>query len=333
MAHAPHTIRSKKALLPLVPVLAFLMLMPGTGGLPARLPETDRIATLEQTDIDPDNELKPEQRVPTSGPAYVVHQVQAGESVWAIAQSHGLSQVSVGASNNLGEDAILQPGQQLLVPVQEGLLYKVLAGDTTDGLAKRFGLTAEVIAGVNPGLNPDQLAEGQRLLLPGIKVPQQVYQDRVRVASAGSSPSRSSRSIASRGASRPAAEVFPFWPVKGPVTSSFGWRRHPVYGTRSFHAGLDISAPSGTSIKAVREGKVIFAGWLEDYGLTVKVQHRDGMVTRYSHNSKNLVGVGDTVEVGDTVALVGSTGVVTGPHVDFGVLLNGSPVDPTPWLP
>lgn len=75
------------------------------------------------------------------------------------------------------------------------------------------------------------------------------------------------------------------------------------------------------------------AGWQGDYGLTVEVQHRDGMVTRYSHNSKNLVSVGDTVAVGGSIALVGSTGVATGPHVDFGVLINGAPVDPTPWLP
>lgn len=332
MAKAPHMNYWSKVL-SLAPLIAILMLTPGTGGRMARLPETDRIATMAQTVVEPEEEMKPEQLVPTPAPIYTVHRVQAGDSVWAIAQAHGLSEASVGASNNLGENAILQPGQELLVPAQEGLLYKVLSGDTADGLANRFGLTVQAIAVVNPDLDPEKLAVGQRLLLPGSQAPEKFYQDRVRVASAGGGPSRSSGSSASGGRSRPSANAFALWPVKGPVTSGFGWRRHPVYGTRSFHEGLDISAPSGTSIKAVREGKVIFSGPLGDYGLTVKIRHRDGMVTRYSHNSKNLVSVGDTVQAGDVVGLVGRTGVATGPHVDFGVLLDGSPVDPRPWLP
>lgn len=332
MTKAPH-IKHWSKVLSLAPIIAILMLTPGTGGRTAHLPETNSIATMTQTVTGPEEELRPEQRVRTPAPVYVTHEVKSGDSVWAIAQAHGLSEASVGASNNLGENAILQPGQELLVPTQEGLLYKVLYGDTADGLANRFGLTVEAITAANPELDPEKLAIGQRLLLPGSQAPEKFYLDRVRVASAGSGASRSSGSIASRGSSRPSAGAFDFWPVRGQVTSGFGWRRHPVYGTRSFHEGLDISAPSGTSIKAVREGKVIFSGPLGDYGLTVKIQHRDGMVTRYSHNSENLVSVGDTVQAGDVIGLVGRTGVATGPHVDFGVIVGGSPVDPRPWLP
>lgn len=298
----------------------------------AQNPSPDAGPVLERrVELAPEAQAEP----PKPEPVYAVHQVQAGESVWAIAQAHGLSQVSVSASNRLNDDAVLQPGQQLLVPAQEGLLYKVISGDTADGLATRFGLTVDSVVQANPGLNPDVLVPGQVLLLPGAKAAERAARDRVRVASAGSGvPARSSRTtVASRGSGRASVEAFPFWPINGKVTSGFGWRRHPVYGTRSFHAGLDISAPKGTPIKAVREGKVILAGWQGDYGLTVEVQHRDGMVTRYSHNSKNLVSVGDTVAVGGSIALVGSTGVATGPHVDFGVLIDGSPVDPTPWLP
>lgn len=269
-------------------------------------------------------------------PVYTTHFVQPGENPWTIAVSHGLPTASLLASNGLPGDAVLQPGQELLVPSQEGLLYTVADGDTLDAIGKRFKIPPKAVAEANPGLEPDILIPGQRLLLPGAQVldPTEPAQGPVRIASAVQTADtpNSRPAPVSRGSTRVDPTPFPFWPVNGEVTTPYGWRIHPIYGTRSFHRGIDIAAPQGTPIRAVRPGKVVWAGWMGGYGYTVEIQHRDGMVTRYSHASKLLVAKEDIVPTGKVVALVGSTGVSTGPHLDFGVLVEGTAVNPMDWL-
>lgn len=120
------------------------------------------------------------------------------------------------------------------------------------------------------------------------------------------------------------------WPLPGynEISSPFGWRTNPITGKRAIHQGIDIPAPTGTPIVAAASGTVIFSGWDNIYGYWVMVDIGGGIVTSYGHNSKNAVKVGQTVEAGDVLAYVGSTGWSTGPHVDFGVRINGNPVDP-----
>ena len=117
-------------------------------------------------------------------------------------------------------------------------------------------------------------------------------------------------------------------PSPGIVSSSFGPRTDPLDGTREFHKGVDIAAPAGTPVKAAAPGKVISSGWVAGYGNMVEVDHGGGLVTRYAHNSRNLVSVGEEIQAGQPVALVGSTGRSTGAHVHFEVRRLGKPVDP-----
>jgi hypothetical protein len=119
-------------------------------------------------------------------------------------------------------------------------------------------------------------------------------------------------------------------PVHGRLSSGFGWRRNPMGGSGSqMHQGVDISAPRGTSIFATGGGTVIFSGWSTGgYGNKVIIDHGLGIQTLYAHNSANLVRVGDTVQRGDVIARVGSTGRSTGPHVHYEVIVNGAPVNP-----
>jgi murein DD-endopeptidase MepM/ murein hydrolase activator NlpD len=118
-------------------------------------------------------------------------------------------------------------------------------------------------------------------------------------------------------------------PVEGVVSSSFGLRHHPISGDKHFHGGVDIAAAAGTEIKAAGPGKVTFSGMAKGYGNLVEIDHGDGTVSRYGHNSANLVAVGDEVHVGQAIATVGSTGRATGPHVHFEVRQGGKPVDPS----
>ena len=117
-------------------------------------------------------------------------------------------------------------------------------------------------------------------------------------------------------------------PVRGPITSRFGYRVHPITGVYSLHRGVDISCPSGTPVQAAADGEVILAGWMGAYGYAVVIDHGGGVSTLYGHNSKLLVGVGQQVKSGQVIARSGSTGWSTGPHVHFEKRVNGKPVSP-----
>lgn len=112
----------------------------------------------------------------------------------------------------------------------------------------------------------------------------------------------------------------------------FGMRVHPVTGVFKLHSGLDFSAPAGTPIYAATGGLVAISGAGGAWGNQVVVHHADGVQTRYAHASELLVDVGDQVEAGEPVALVGTTGYSTGNHLHFEVIVDGRPVDPLPWL-
>ncbi|MCI7612266.1 MAG: peptidoglycan DD-metalloendopeptidase family protein [Selenomonadaceae bacterium] len=122
------------------------------------------------------------------------------------------------------------------------------------------------------------------------------------------------------------------WPLSGPVTSEFGWRTHPIFGTARFHSGLDIGGDYGLPIYAAAGGTVIHAGWISGYGNTVILDHGGGVTTLYGHNDSLNVGVGQTVSQGQVIAMCGSTGNSTGPHCHFEVRENGEPVSPYSYL-
>ena len=116
------------------------------------------------------------------------------------------------------------------------------------------------------------------------------------------------------------------------ITSPFGMRYHPILKVNKMHTGIDIRAASGTKIFAANSGTVIKAGWNNSYGNVVMIDHGGGIVTLYAHNSKLLVSTGDVVSKGQNIALSGSTGNSTGPHLHFEVRVNGEYKDPMGWL-
>ncbi len=124
------------------------------------------------------------------------------------------------------------------------------------------------------------------------------------------------------------------WPVRGEVTSEFGWRKSPVLrGRDNYHDGIDIAANSGQDVVAAGDGRVTLAGWDSVFGRCILIDHGLGLVSRYGHNSVLLVKQGDEVEKGQVIAKVGSTGMSTGPHLHFTILKNGAAQDPMIYLP
>jgi len=122
------------------------------------------------------------------------------------------------------------------------------------------------------------------------------------------------------------------YPSDAPTSSGFGWRMHPILGYRRFHAGLDFAAGYGTTIRAADSGTVIMAGWYGGYGKAVIIDHGKGITTLYGHTSELMISEGQTVQRGQAIAAVGSSGLSTGPHLHFEVRQNGTPVDPAGFL-
>jgi murein DD-endopeptidase MepM/ murein hydrolase activator NlpD len=156
------------------------------------------------------------------------------------------------------------------------------------------------------------LAESSAALAAKIQESEQQTQH----ASSGGSPSPA-----------PASGSGFIWPVSGPITSPFGMR----WGT--LHPGIDIGVPSGTPVHAAATGTVIWCGWMSGYGNLVMIDHHNGLVTLYGHNTSVAVGCNQQVSQGQVVSYSGCTGFCTGPHVHFEVRLHGSAVDPLGYLP
>jgi murein DD-endopeptidase MepM/ murein hydrolase activator NlpD len=114
----------------------------------------------------------------------------------------------------------------------------------------------------------------------------------------------------------------------GWLSSSYGYRIDPFNGKKTFHSGIDFAAKEGTNVIAVADGIVSYIGERNGYGELIELDHGNGYVTRYAHNEKIIVKTGDRIKKGEAIALLGSTGRSTGPHVHFEVLREGTKIDP-----
>ena len=249
--------------------------------------------------------------------------VQEGDTLGGIAGRFGLKVSTLLAANNLSAYSTLGIGQRLTILPRDGIVYRIRPGDTLGTIAHTFQTTADKIIALNT-LPSDRLRIGATLIIPDAVVPVP------------------SRTIASAGAPRtivgrlknllkPAPRVsIPritgagmIWPTSARrITQYFSWR----------HSGVDIAGPTTNRILAAADGRVIIAGWQRGYGLTVVVDHGGGKKTRYAHASRLFVGRGEYVAQGETIAMVGSTGRSTGPHLHFEVTVGGRRVNPFSFI-
>lgn len=286
---------------------------PPSQGTPVTLPDSSNQEAAKPVQAPAAAKAEPPPKVRA-------YKVAPGDTAEAIAGQFGLQTSSVLWSNGLREDSLLQIDQELLIPATDGLIHQVSDGDTFWDLAVTYDVEVDELILANPDISPDALQPGQRMVVPQGTPPRRATQVASR---SGGSADRAT--VASAGGL--------IWPLTGEITDRFGWRTHPVYGTRNYHEGIDIGVPPGTPIRAAGAGRVTLAAWYGGYGLTVRIDHGNGLVSRYSHDSELLVQVGDWVEAGQVIALSGNTGVSTGPHLDFGLYRNGAPIDPLSMLP
>jgi len=224
-------------------------------------------------------------------------------------------------------------------------MYEVKPGDTLTSLAKKYNVSVATLAKLNklPSVTA-QLKIGQRLVIPGSDVPTPAAHKPADVpaptahkpAATHQAAAAPTRTVATTSSSQKLALAVPDfdgdtlllgWPAEGPVVSAFGHRRS------GWHGGIDIKAPLGTPVQAAASGVVVASGAETRYGLVVKIEHRGGFTTVYAHNDVNLVEVGDRVDAGDLIALVGNTGRATTYHVHFEVRRDGLAYNPLYLLP
>lgn len=197
-----------------------------------------------------------------------------------------------------------------------GIVHVVRPGETLFRIGKAYGISHEELARVNAIRDPQKLAIGTRLFIPGA----------ARTLPVETIPPGESAAPAIAAGAEPVEGAF-LWPVSGSINSGFGQRG------ASFHDGVDIAAPEGTPIRAIDHGEVIFSDQLRGYGNIVIIRHGGGIVSVYAHNQVNLVREGQEIRRGEIVGRVGSTGRVTGPHLHFEIRKNNLAEDPLGYLP
>jgi murein DD-endopeptidase MepM/ murein hydrolase activator NlpD len=214
------------------------------------------------------------------------------------------------------------------------LLHVIRRGETLSEIAKSYDISVDALRRANQLWPPNHVTVGGTLRIPPHESRQDIGASSHTFTSMDSTLFHGMQSqILSRPSKTSTSAPRLRWPVQGPLTSPFGERDHVMGGGGTqFHAGIDLSAPSGTPVQAAAEGTVVFAGYNGAYGKAVKLEHPNGLSTLYAHNSRILVHVGENVKAGQVICLSGSTGRSTGPHLHFEVHKDAWPIDPLPYL-
>jgi murein DD-endopeptidase MepM/ murein hydrolase activator NlpD len=232
---------------------------------------------------------------------WTAYQVQKGDSVSQIAAKFALSMDAVIASNDIRNVRRLREGEVLRIPNMDGIPYTIKKGDSLEKIAKSMGVPLEVILDAND-IRTDVIQQGGTLFIPGARMAPEALKLAL-------------------------GDLFTY-PIRGRVTSQFGWRISPVTGERHFHAALDLAGSIGTPVKAAIDGTVSTVGSNYTFGRYIILSHDNGYQTMYAHLSAVSVKQGERVNQGGKIGEVGNTGLTTGPHLHFAVYKNGRAINP-----
>lgn len=241
-------------------------------------------------------------------PLLLTHVVQRGETLWDIARRYGIDVDTIVAANDLVDINRLQVGQQLKILTVRGALHTVRRGESLWDIARAYEVSMDEIVAANRLADPSRLQVSQQLIIPGAQAQAAALRREALVSSSGQ-----------------LLRNFD-WPLTGRISSRFG----PRWGR--MHQGLDIAVPTGTPVRAAAAGTVTYAGAMGGYGNIVIIDHGNRVETRYAHNSRIVVRVGQRVKRGEVIAYSGNTGNSTGPHLHFEIRYRGTPVNPEHYL-
>ncbi|MDR1107704.1 MAG: M23 family metallopeptidase [Spirochaetaceae bacterium] len=231
--------------------------------------------------------------------------VARGDSVSKIAAARSISMDAIIASNGITNARRLRVGETIRVPNMDGIPYTVKNGDTLSKISAAQGVPLEAILDAND-IQQESISPGTVIFIPGAKM----KTEDLKLA---------------------LGELF-IYPIRGVLSSPYGWRNDPISGARRYHAALDLAAPTGTPIKAAMDGRVATLGFNSVYGKYIIISHSGGFQTLYAHMSATSVGQGAYIPQGVKIGEVGSTGYSTGPHLHFAVFKNGKAMNPLELL-
>jgi lipoprotein NlpD len=204
--------------------------------------------------------------------------------------------------------------------VTGGVYHTVEKGQTMWRICWTYGVDMRAVTRLNHIKDPANIKVGQKIFIPGVKRVRKVLPYAPPYTKRTGPPQTAKKVVIEKGRFS--------WPVKGKVVSHFGMRN----GT--MHDGIDISAPSGTPIRAADDGEVVFSkGGMRGYGKVIIIKHSGDVYTVYAHNEANLATAGEKVKKGKTIARVGKTGNATGYHLHFEVRAGAKPENPLFFLP
>ncbi|MGM0609419.1 MAG: peptidoglycan DD-metalloendopeptidase family protein [Candidatus Muiribacteriota bacterium] len=259
----------------------------------------------EILNIDPSKKVKPLSQEPETGNNKTdnntkKYNVRRGDSLWLIAQRFGLYVSTLQYANKITSSQ-LQVNQELKIPPDDIRYLTLEKSRTLQETAFLFNATLNEVKELNSlKIEKNSFSKNTRIKIPNNN-PFFVNKTNIK---------KFNSSIAS-------------WPVNGNVSSPYGWRTHPVYGTRTFHNGIDIENSKGTSVRAASAGKVVFSSYKGNSGNLIIIQHKNGYQSIYAHLNEIKVKNGTNVKQNQVIGTLGNTGVSTAPHLHFGLRKDG----------
>ena len=242
----------------------------------------------------------------------IIYTVQTDDIIGKIAEKFNVSVNTILWENNLGWRTTIRPGQKLTILPNTGINHEVKSGDTILAIAKKYQIEAEKIVLSNKLADAGDIKKGDLLFIPGGIKPAAVI------------PSYTpNNTIAYLPPASTDITTKLLWPtITHRITQYYHWRHH----------GLDVGGKKGNPIYASESGKIERSGWNRGYGYNIIVNHGNGLKTLYAHASKLLGRTGETISRGQIIALIGSTGWSTGPHIHYEVIVNGYKQNPLNYI-
>lgn len=243
------------------------------------------------------------------------YEVKIGDTLGTIAQAHGISIDTLLWSNSLSTRSVIRPGNKLSILPVNGVRHTVKSGDTLIKIANKYGADTDKIVAYNGLTDSSDLSIGETLLVPDGKIIASAPQRTTSVARVFSAPTKTVTPPADATTGSGAM----IWPTDlRVITQYFGWK----------HTGIDIDCHFTNKNYAADDGYVQYSGWRSGYGLTVEINHGNGIVTRYGHHASLAVSTGQQISQGTALGVCGTTGRSTGTHLHFEVIRNGKFMNP-----